>query len=60
MSCWFCLVILVVLLLRYWMVCYSFGTVLVRLHHLLSLDFHHLADGGKFVLQLGLPPPART
>ena len=23
-------------------------------HHLLSLDFHHLADGGKFVLQLGL------
>ena len=23
-------------------------------HHLLSIDFHHLADGGKFVLQLGL------
>ena len=28
--------------------------VLPDSHHLLSLDFHHLADGGKFVLQLGL------
>ena len=23
-------------------------------HHLLSLDFHHLADVAKFILQLGL------
>ena len=23
-------------------------------HHLLSLDFHHRADVGKFILQLGL------
>ena len=28
--------------------------VLPDSHHLLSLDFHHLAGGGKFVLQLGL------
>ena len=23
-------------------------------HHLLSLDFHHRVDVGKFILQLGL------
>ena len=28
--------------------------VLPDSHHLLSLDFHHLADGGQFVVQLGL------
>ena len=32
--------------------------VLPDSHHLLSLDFHHLADGGKFVLQLASALPS--
>ena len=28
--------------------------MLLDSHHLLSLDFHHRADVGKFILQLGL------